>query len=74
MYDNATKVVGTDACVCTSVCVQMQGNVCIKIFYIFFFFKLSRAREVKAVHNGRQSRAGGGDTASGNLDSPVVYL
>lgn len=41
---------------------------------MLFFFALRGAREVKAFHNERQSRAGGGDTASGNLDSPVVYL
>lgn len=31
-------------------------------------------REAKAFENKRQSDAGGGDRASGNLDSPVVYL
>lgn len=74
MYDNATKVVGTDASVCTSMCVQMQRGWLYKNPLFFFFFTLSGAREVKASHNERQSRAGGGDRASGNLDSPVVYL
>lgn len=31
-------------------------------------------REARAFENERQSDAGGGDTASANLDSPVVYL
>lgn len=73
MYDNATKVVGAYASVCTSVLVCvciLKGDVCIKMG----FFTLNGAREVKAFHSERQRRAGGGDMASGNLDSPVVYL
>lgn len=74
MYDNATKVVDADASVCTSVCVQMRSGWLYKNAFFFFFFTLSGAREVKAFHNERQNHAGGGDMASGNLDSPVVYL
>lgn len=73
MYDNATKVAGAYASVCTSllvcVCVYLKG-MDIKMG----FFTLNGAREVKAFHSERQRRAGGGDMASGNLDSPVVYL
>lgn len=54
---------------CLCVCV-LKGDGCIKKV----FFTLNEVREVKAFHSERQRRAGGGDMASGNLDSPVVYL
>lgn len=54
---------------CSCVCV-LKGDGCIKMG----FFTLNGAREVKAFHSEKQRRAGGGDMASGNLDSPVVYL
>lgn len=51
------------------VCLYVTGRAVHKRF-----FTLGGEREARAFQNERQSDAGGGDRASGNLDSPVVYL
>lgn len=51
------------------VCLYAAGRAVHKRFS-----HLAWKKEAKAFENERQSDAGGGDRANGNLDSPVVYL
>lgn len=63
--------VWTSACVC-----ERWGGMYINGFHTLGALAVlaDGEREAKAFENKRQSDAGGGDRASGNLDSPVVYL
>lgn len=62
-------------CVCVSaraspacLCATWKG------LHINGFHTSPGRGEAKAFENEKQSDAGGGDRARGNLDSPVVYL
>ncbi|MEQ2232351.1 hypothetical protein ILYODFUR_010299 [Ilyodon furcidens] len=60
-----------------SVCLCMMGRDVHKRFSHFRSISCHGwwvDVEAKAFENKRQNEAGGGDRASGNLDSPVVYL